>query len=292
MDFKLGVNRTVVEKREKKASQASASLQKGSAFSPGSTLVWLMASVALLFLILPILALILRSITNRAWEGVPGSAIPDAIWLSFISTALSMVITVLFGTPLAFILARRRFPLKRLVSVLVELPIVLPPAVAGLALLIAFGRRGLLGPILSELGIMLPFTIYAVIMAQTFVSAPFYIRSSQIGFQSVSKEVEEAARVDGAGGFTLFWFVTLPLSSRTLAAGLILSWARALGEFGATILFAGSLQGRTQTMPLLIYNVIERDIDAAIWTGLLLIGIALAALLLSQWLTRKANTDT
>lgn len=252
-------------------------------------LLALLGLIALLFLTLPLAALVIRSIVNRAWEGVPESAIPDAIWLSFISTSLSMVITLLFGTPLAFILARRHFPLKRLVSVLVELPIVLPPAVAGLALLITFGRRGLIGAGLSELGISLTFTIYAVIMAQTFVSAPFYIRSAQLGFQSVPKEIEEAARVDGAGGFSLFWLVTLPLSSRTLVAGLILCWARALGEFGATILFAGSLQGRTQTMPLLIYNVIERDIDAAIWTGLILVGIALIALLLSQWLARSAT---
>lgn len=257
--------------------------------SPGSILLTLVGTIALLFLTLPLIALIVRSLSTRAWEGMPDSGIPDAIWLSFVSTLLSILITILFGTPLAFILARRRFPFKRLISVLVELPIVLPPAVAGLALLITFGRRGMLGPLLSELGIFIPFTLSAVIMAQTFVSAPFYIRSAQLGFQSVSREVEEAARVDGAGGFGLFWHVTLPLSSRTLAAGLILCWARALGEFGATILFAGSLQGRTQTMPLLIYNVIERDINAAIWTGLILVATALIALLLSQWLARSAT---
>jgi molybdate transport system permease protein len=281
--------KSTVDKPEKAVNRPSARLRSGAAFSPGSTLVTLMGMVGLIFLVLPILALILRSLASRAWEGAPNSAIPDAIWLSFVSTLLSMVLTVLFGTPLAYILARKRFPLKRLVRVLVELPIVLPPAVAGLALLIAFGRRGLLGPTLTELGILLPFTIYAVIMAQTFVSAPFYIRSAQVGFQSVSKEVEEAARVDGAGGWGLFWFITLPLSSRALAAGLVLCWARALGEFGATILFAGSLQGRTQTMPLLIYNVIERDIDAAIWTGLILVALALVALLISQWLARKGG---
>lgn len=259
------------------------------AVSPASALATLMGVIGLIFLTLPILALVLRSISVRAWEGVPGSAVPDAIWLSFISTLSSIVMTVLFGTPLAYLLARRRFPLHRLISVLVELPIVLPPAVAGLALLLTFGRRGLLGPALTEFGITLPFTIFAVIMAQTFVSAPFYIRSAQVGFQSIPREVEEAAHVDGAGGWSLFWFITLPLASRALAAGLVLCWARALGEFGATILFAGSLQGRTQTMPLLIYNVIERDINAAIWTGLILVAIALLALLLSQWLGRKST---
>ncbi|MFN8376894.1 MAG: ABC transporter permease, partial [Anaerolineae bacterium] len=194
-------------------------------------------------------------------------------------------------TPLAFILARWRFPAKHVVNVLVELPIVLPPAVAGLALLVAFGRRGLLGPALESLGVTLPFTTAAVIVAQTFVSAPFYVRSAIVGLQSVPRELEDAARVDGAAGFTLFWYVTLPLARLSLYAGLVLSWARALGEFGATILFAGSFQGRTQTMPLLVYNVLESDINAAIWTGLLLVAMALAALFVSQWLMRRATAE-
>jgi molybdate transport system permease protein len=255
----------------------------------GSGAVVLLATTAVLFLLLPILALGIRSLQNRAWAALSGSAIPDALWLSAVSTLLSMLVTILFGTPLAFVLARRRFPLKRLLDVLVQLPIVLPPAVAGLALLLTFGRRGLLGAPLDELGIGVSFTLSAVVMAQTFVAAPFFIRAAQIGFQGVPREIEDAARVDGAGGFQLFWFVTLPLTARVLAAGLVLSWARALGEFGATILFAGSLQGRTQTMPLLIYNVIERDIDAAILTGLILVGLALAALLVSQWLSRAGG---
>jgi len=171
-----------------------------------------------------------------------------------------------------------------MLNLLIELPIVLPPAVAGLALLITFGRRGLLGPALTALEISLPFTVYAVVMAQTFVAAPFYLRAAQLGFESVPDEIEDAARVDGAGGWALFWRVTLPLTVRALGAGLVLTWARALGEFGATILFAGSLQGVTQTMPLLIYTVIERDLNAAIWTGILLIGMAMVALILAAWL--------
>ncbi len=246
-----------------------------------------LAAVAILFLTLPLAALIIRALQNQAWANIPGTAIPDAIWLSFASTLVSMIMTITFGTPLAYVLARRRFPFKRLINVLVELPIVLPPAVAGLALLLTFGRRGLLGAPLDELGITIPFTLAAVIMAQTFVAAPFYVRAAAVGFAGVPRELEDAGRVDGAGGASLFWYITLPLSLRALAAGLVLSWARALGEFGATILFAGSLQGRTQTMPLLIYNVIERDIDAAIWTGLLLVGIALAALLVAGWLRRE-----
>ncbi|MCU0512826.1 MAG: ABC transporter permease [Anaerolineae bacterium] len=251
------------------------------------------ATVALVFLTLPLVALLLRALGSRAWEGVPASAIPAAIQLSAVTTLASMILTVLFGTPLAYVLARRRFAGRGLVNVLVELPIVLPPAVAGLALLLTFGRRGLLGPLLSDLGISIPFTMTAVILAQTFVAAPFYIRAAQVGLHSVPREVEDAARVDGAGGFSLFWYVTLPLAARALAAGLVLAWARALGEFGATILFAGSLQGQTQTMPLLIYNVIERDINAAIWSGLILVALALVALVLSQWLAQhSAGEDT
>jgi molybdate transport system permease protein len=248
------------------------------------------ASALFLFLLaLPLAALIVRGLQTRAWEGLPDSGIPEAVFLSFVTTFATALVTLLLGTPLAYVLARWRFRYKRLITVFVELPIVLPPAVAGLALLVTFGRRGLLGPTLSSLGITLPFSTAAVIMAQTFISAPFFIRSAQVGFQSIDPEIEDAARVDGAGGLSLFSHITLPLAGRALAAGLALSWARALGEFGATILFAGSLQGRTQTMPLLVYNVLERDINAAIWTGLLLVLMALAALLLSQWLLRKTN---
>jgi len=246
--------------------------------------------VGLLFLILPIVVLVVRSLQTRAWEGLPDSGVSKAIALSFVTTLLTLILTALFGTPLAYILARWKFPLKNALNIFVELPIVLPPAVAGLALLTTFGRRGFLGPILGSIGISLPFTTAAVVFAQTFVSAPFYIRAAQVGFQSVPREIEDAGRVDGASGWVLFRYVTLPLSRRALAAGLVLSWARALGEFGATILFAGSLQGRTQTMPLLIYNVLERDINASIWTGVILVGLALVALVISQWLAR-GQTD-
>lgn len=247
--------------------------------------------LAVLFLALPVGVLLLRGLTTRGWEGLPASGIFEALALSLTTTAMSVLLTVTFGTPLAFILARRQFRLKRLVSVLVELPIVLPPAVAGLALLLTLGRRGLLGPLLDTLGLTIAFTTFAVILAQTFVSAPFYIRAAQIGFQNVPPEIESAARVDGASGWLLFRLITLPLSLRALVAGLTLSWARALGEFGATILFAGSLQGRTQTMPLLIYNVLERDINAAIWTGLILVLLALAAMLLAQWLRPESEIE-
>lgn len=260
-------------------------------FSLTSSAVSALALVAVIFLTLPIGALVLRAVETRGWEGAANTAIADAIWLSFVSTLISLILTLIFGTALAYRLARHEFRFKRLVSVLIELPIVMPPAVAGLALLITFGRRGLAGQPLADLGITLPFTLSAVVMAQVFVSAPFYIRAAQIGFRGVPDEIEASARVDGAAGWSLFRHITLPLASPALASGLILSWARALGEFGATILFAGSLQGRTQTMPLLIYTIIERDINAAIFTGVLLIGLALVALMASQWVLRRTPTE-
>ncbi|MDZ4767276.1 MAG: ABC transporter permease subunit, partial [Chloroflexota bacterium] len=168
-------------------------------------LTTLAAVLAGAFLTLPIAALIARAITNRAWEKLPDSPIPNAIMLSAVTTTATLALALAFGTPLAFALARRRFPLKRLVNVAVELPIVLPPAVAGLALLIAFGRRGAIGAALDDLGITLPFTTAAVVLAQTFVAAPFYIRAAQVAFASVPREIEDAARVDGADGAALFW---------------------------------------------------------------------------------------
>ncbi len=247
------------------------------------------SATAILFLALPQLALLLRGIQTHGWEGLPGSGVSEALFLSLLTTAFSSLLTLALGTPLAYILARWRFMGRRLLIVVVELPIVLPPTVAGLALLITAGRRGLFGPVLESVGISLPFTTAAVVVAQTFVSAPFYIRAAQVGFASVPREIEDASRVDGASGLTMFRLITLPLSAAGLAAGLTLSWARAVGEFGATILFAGSIMGRTQTMTLLVYNVLESNLDAAVWASLILLGLAFVALLLSQWLIRHTE---
>jgi molybdate transport system permease protein len=165
----------------------------------------------------------------------------------------------------------------------------MPPVVAGLALLMACGRRGLLGQPLAVVGITLPFTSMAVIIAQVFVSAPFFIRTAQTGFQAIPRELEDAASIDGADSWRVVWHVTLPLSGRSLLTGLVLSWARALGEFGATILFAGNLQGRTQTLPLLVYGTLERDLNTALWAGLLLISLAIVALGFVRWLAHTVD---
>ena len=214
-----------------------------------------------------------------------------AIGISLGTTAVSLIFILLFGTPLAYILARYTFPLKRLLAIFVELPIVMPPVVAGLALLTAFGRRGLLGAPLADWNINITFTGTAVILAQVFVAAPFYIRAAQTRFAALPHELKQAASIDGADSWRIFWHVTLPLSRRALMAGLLLSWARALGEFGATILFAGNLQGRTQTMPLLVYAALERDLNASFVSALILLLIAGLALGLTRWLTRQDDPD-
>lgn len=257
----------------------------------GRILLAVISAVSILFLGLPIVVLVVRTIDAQAWQSLTAGVVSSAVYLSFITTTITAILTIIFGTPLAYVLARWHFRGRRFLNVLIELPIVLPPAVAGLALLLTLGRRGALGPWLNQFEITIPFTLAAVVIAQMFVAAPFYIRSAQVGLRGVPRDLEDAARVDGAAGLTLFYFITLPLAGRALMAGLILCWARALGEFGATILFAGSLQGRTQTMPLLIYNILERDLDAAIATGVLLVALALIALLLSQWVTNHPTTE-
>jgi molybdate transport system permease protein len=251
---------------------------------PARNFVGAISAVALVFLALPVIVL-----AARARPATPAASMLSAMGLSLTTTLLSLVIIVLLGTPLAYTFARYRFPLKRLLNVLVEMPIVMPPVVAGLALLVTFGRRGLLGPPLETLGITLPFSTAAVIMAQVFVSAPFYIRAAQVRFQAVPRELEHAASIDGANSWQVFRHITLPMSSRGLLAGMVLSWSRALGEFGATILFAGNLQGHTQTMPLLVYNVLERDVNTAIWVGVILLVMAAAALSIMRWLARVAG---
>ena len=194
---------------------------------------------------------------------------------------------ILLGTPLAYALARVPFPGRGAVEALVEVPIVLPPAVAGIALLMAFGRRGLLGAPLADAGISLAFTTAAVVLAQCFVAVPFYVRSAKAGFLGVDQDLERTAYTLGVSPLGTFWRVTVPLSFPSLLAGGVLCWARALGEFGATIMFAGSFRGRTQTMPLAIYGALESDLGAALALGTILVVVSIAVLALVRWVTRR-----
>lgn len=242
-------------------------------------LVTALAAIALVLLGLPVLVLLGRAIVGGVIAtALTDPAIRDALVLSLETTSVSLVLTIGFGLPLAFVLARRTFRGSTLAEAIVDLPIVLPPSVAGLALLLAFGRRGLLGPPLDVLGIELPFTTAAVILAQAFVSAPFFIRAARTGIQSVDSDLEDAARVDGGGEWAVLRSITLPIAGSALAAGLVMSWARAMGEFGATIMFAGNIQGLTQTLPLVVYSEFQSSLDASIAAAAILVLAALGVL--------------
>ena len=246
-----------------------------------------LASIGLAFLALPVVALLWRAVESGALgDALAGRAVLDALALSLTSTVVSLVVVVTVGTPLAFVLARSEFRGKALAEALVDLPIVLPPSVAGLALLFAFGRNGLAGGALELAGITLPFTTLAVVVALVFVASPFYVRAARAGFRGVEPEVEEAARVDGASENAVLGRITLPLAAPAVGAGLVLAWARALGEFGATILFAGNIEGRTQTLPLLVYSEFQEGVDAAIAAATILVLAALGVLVavrLMRW---------
>jgi molybdate transport system permease protein len=232
------------------------------------------------FLGLPVAALVARSLLSGSLgTALANAAVVDALALSLVTSTLSVAIGVLLGLPIAILLARHAFRGRVVAEALVDLPIILPPSVAGLALLFAFGRRGAVGPALEVVGITLPFTTIAVVVAQVFVSMPFFIRAARAGIRSVPGELEDAARVDGASEGTIMRRVTLPLAASALGAGLVLAWARAMGEFGATILFAGNIEGRTQTLPLLVYSEFQGSLDAAVAAATILVVAAVGVLL-------------
>jgi molybdate transport system permease protein len=245
-----------------------------------SRLPALLGWLLVLFLGLPVAALVGRALIEGSLpRAIADPAILDALLLSLSTTAISLALTVLLGTPLAWALARRHLPGSRLIESLVDLPIVLPPAVAGLALLLLFGRSGPIGGLLDGIGLSIPFTTIAVVLAQLFVSAPLFVRSARSGFAGVPHDLEDAARVDGAGEGEVFRHVTVPLAASALSAGVVLAWARALGEFGATIMFAGSVLGRTQTLPLAVYAEFQSSLDGAVAAAVILVIAALGVLL-------------
>jgi molybdate transport system permease protein len=241
------------------------------------------------FICLPLLSLVIWTVNEGAWRAMASQIALDALLLSAKTTAVTMAIIFIVGTPAAFLLARAEFPGKRLVNTLVDLPAVLPPSAAGIALLLAFGRMGLLGEHLRVLGIELSFTTAAVVMAELFVAAHFYVRQAAVGFAGIDRDVEEAAKVDGASHVAVFTKITLPLVYPALVAGAVTAWARALGEFGGTIIFAGSFQGVTQTMPLAIYGTLERDFDAAVALSVMVLGFSFAVILAARFFTGRAE---
>ena len=253
-----------------------------------------MAALALLagFISLPILSLVVWTVNEGSWRAMTSPVASEALLLSARTTAVTMVIIFLVGTPAAFVLARAEFPGKRLVNSVVDIPAVLPPSAAGIALLLAFGRMGLLGEHLRVFGIQISFTTAAVVMAELFVATHFYVRQAEVGFGRIDGNVEEAAMVDGASRAKVFSKITIPLALPSLVAGAVTAWARALGEFGGTIIFAGSFPGVTQTMPLAIYGTLESDFDAAVALSVLVLGFSFAVILSARFFTRKAQERT
>ena len=242
------------------------------------------------FLLLPLVAIFTRIPIGRLVDQLGRGVVTDAIVVSVETTLIAQALILLFGTPAAYLLATRRFPGRSLAVTLVELPLVLPPAVAGIGLLAAFGRVGLLGPTLSFLGWQVPFTQAAVVMAVAFVASPLYVRQAITAFEGVDPTLVDASRTLGAGEARTFARVVVPLAKAGLAAGAALAFARGLGEFGATIMFAGSLQGRTQTLPLAIYAEFDSNFDTALAIGGLLV-IVSAALLVSLKLRLRWNSS-
>jgi molybdate transport system permease protein len=236
-------------------------------------------ALLVLFLALPILGLLLRVPPSTLVAHLASPTVRDALRLSLVTSLVATTIVVLLGLPAAWLLTTRSFPGKRLLEVLVDLPMVLPPTVAGIALLLAFGRMGLAGRSLDLVGITLPFTTAAVVMAQVFMAAPFFIAAARAGFSAVDPRLLEAAATLRASEARRFRRVVLPLAMPSLIAGAAMTAARALGEFGATITFAGNLPGVTQTMPLAVYLSLQSDLDAAVALALLLLAWSFALLL-------------
>jgi molybdate transport system permease protein len=246
------------------------------------------AALALVFLVLPLAGLLIRTPWSTLPQRLTAPGVLTALRLSLQTATIATVVCLLLGVPLAWLLARVDFPGRRVVRALVTVPLVLPPVVGGLALLLVFGRRGLLGGWLdSTFGITLAFTTTGVVLAESFVAMPFLVIAVEGALRGADARYEEAAATLGAGRWTAFRRVTLPLVAPGIAAGAVLCWARALGEFGATITFAGNFPGRTQTMPLAVYLTLEQDLDAAIVLSLILlvVSVVILASLRDRWIS-------
>jgi molybdate transport system permease protein len=238
------------------------------------------AAGLLVLLVLPLAALVLRVPPVELWQRVREPLVLDALRLSLVTSAGSTALVVALGLPLAYLLATRRFRGKRTVELLIDLPLVLPPTVAGVALLAAFGRAGLAGGVLHGLGITLPFTTLGVVVAQAFVAAPFFVGAARTGLAEVDRRYLDMAATLRSTPARTFVRVMLPLALPSLLAGAAMSWARALGEFGATITFAGNLPGVTQTMPLAVYLALQSDLEAAVALSVLLLAVSIVVLVL------------
>ncbi len=254
--------------------------------------IWKLSTLPYLaFILIPIIALLLGASPSEILLNLKNEQIHQAIQLSLVTTVATVLLTIIFGTPVAYYLSHPHYRLHGLVDTLVDLPTVLPPAVAGVALLMAFGRRGLIGSLFLPLGVEIPFTPVAVVMAQMFIAAPLYIKTAAVGFTNIDCELRKAAALDGANRWQTFRYIMVPIGVNSLLTGLALTWARALGEFGATLIFAGNFPGRTQTMPLAIYIGFEIDLNIALTLAVILIGISFIILILLKIVLIQRQKD-
>lgn len=247
-----------------------------------------LAAVGALLLVLPVLGLVWRAPWSATWDVLGEPGIRTALRISLVTSLCATAVAALVGLPLAWVLARREFPGRRLVRALALVPLVLPPVVGGVALLLAFGRRGLVGQWLDEwLGVTLPFTTAGAVIAEAFVALPFLVLTAEAAFRGIDARYEDAARTLGARPATLVWRVVVPLTWPSLVAGSVLAWARALGEFGATITFAGNSPGRTSTVPLQVFVLLESGrLDGAIVLSVVLLAVSVGVLIAmrERWL--------
>ena len=243
--------------------------------------------VFILFILLPLVAIFLNLNLSTVVMELQNPSVLDAMKVGLATSSLATIISFAFGVPTAYLLATKDFRGKSLVDALLDLPMVLPPAVAGLALLLAFAPRGLLGPVLLQLGIILPGNVFAVVLAQLFVASPFILRSAKTAFENVPRKLVDNARILTPSGVRVFLTVTLPLSMYGVMTGLVMTWARSMGEFGATLMFAGNLPGVTQTMPLAIYMLMAQDPLASNLLSAILVVISFFVLVLFKLFDRK-----
>jgi len=249
-------------------------------------LLWILPLTFLLFIVIPLVAVFYYLNPTKIAVELRNPSIVDALGLGLVTSLLAACVSFVFGVPTAYLLATRNFKGKTLIDTIFDVPMVLPPAVAGLALLLAFAPRGLLGPELKQLGIILPGSTIAVVLSQFFVASPFVLRSSKAAFENVDKKLIDSARLLNPSRFGVFFTITLPLAANGVLAGLAMTWARAMGEFGATLMFAGNLPGVTQTMPLAIYMLMAEDPLASNVLSAILVVTSFSILIIFRLLER------
>ncbi len=254
----------------------------------GYFILFFMCSLLIVcFLCLPIAGLFTSISIDNVYAAVLNPHFGQSLALSLLTSIISICLIVGLGTPLAYMMARTEFKGKPILDVLIDLPIVVPPSVAGIGLILAFGRRGMIGSYLDDMGITISFTTAAVVIAQVFIAAPFYIRAARQGFAGESSDIEAMARSLGATWWNSFTQITLPMAKPHLISGILTSWARALGEFGATIMFAGNFIGKTETLPLAIYSVMNENLGVAIVLANILLAMSLGLMLTVRFLSAK-----